>query len=396
MCESMSATRYLLIVLAIVSSFTLCAENYLQTNWESQSIIPKNNAAQFTNELQLDLLMQSNNSSINLHNQIYLSDAKDLLDKNCSVIDNARITAYKKINEIIYSGGANIFVNSPTKMNMGNVIPVNEKHNVFIAGELSKQNYVGKLAVNWVHQNYKYNPMLPDVDSEDEFHYNAKLSADLGYGFSADAAYKYNDNNQNHLSYDYYTMQTGLNYKAKLGYSVDMSVGSSYQNTFGNNNYGYNQEWRNEFCQTARISYRPMPAFQGSLSIINRTLYDEGVGEWYLLSNLIRLQGKYTLDNDMSFRSYVLGGIKVSEENKTSCYFMESQYPLVENTYIHTESSFSPQNPDLDMPGTYGSVGLGLVYYLNTLSSIEIKDLYNSYEQGDYEHTISMNLEMIF
>jgi len=211
-------------------------------------------------------------------------------------------------------------------------------------------------------------------------YYNGELSYQFIKDMSVSASFY--SKNENEDIYDHNRFALGLRYEHIMDYFKWIDIQSEW---------AWNQsdiiEHKNQLTTQARFKYRMGTNLNAFVSAYNHLVYDNSEHEFLLAANYLRAQLKYSLDYDQNAESYLLAGVKYSEENYASAFFAEIKNHIGYNIYC----SYGYQYKQVII----NTHTLQLMWYFNPLSYV-----YYSYQlvnDNDFDTKYNtMNVGMLW
>lgn len=164
----------------------------------------------------------------------------------------------------------------------------------------------------------------------------------LGYAVSDDiqisagSTYTQNDNS---TMFNHNATWLNLEYGTKLMGGLNLQTQGQIQYRDGDwvDSYAKYQYVMNVRAQ----QYLPL-GLSGYIQFTSRTCSDEDFGQWYLISNYLRTQMKYSLGYDPN--SYVAIGGKYAPENEANAFFAETDVNIYHGIYLGASTTLNPDN----------------------------------------------------
>lgn len=201
--------------------------------------------------------------------------------------------------------------------------------------------------------------------------------------------------------YDFIHYGLGLAYERKFNFSNMLDASTQYDRM---NSDAYASEKDHYVTSQLRYTHRMGTNLTAFVSVINRSVYIEDEHSMFLVSNVVRLQARYSLKKDINGDSYVIAGWKHSPENKTSLVFGEFNYPVSAKVYVNVTDKYSPSYL-LDDHGVKGTcneneTGLGLNFYFTPWQMVYVSDLFSVIGKKGLnptnQHLISFGTKLVF
>lgn len=149
-----------------------------------------------------------------------------------------------------------------------------------------------------------------------------------------------------------------------------------------------NDDQRNQFYTELRYVKRFGFNLSGFVSYKNYSCYDTDTREFLRISNLIRMQGKYSYKTDNFRDSFLLAGVKLNPENDGTLVFVEWGHNIWSSLFVDIGSKIA-----LDLYTQY----LGkLEYFLGSNKSIWMQTEMTDYENYHFQNLISVGTTIIF
>jgi hypothetical protein len=208
----------------------------------------------------------------------------------------------------------------------------------------------------------------------DELFLNANVQVPITSYFSliTDVYAKHDDTDK---YFDFTRYGIGLAFDRKFDFFHMLNASFQYDR---NNSNAYSQEKDNYFTSQLRYTHRIGTSLTAFISIINRSVHSEHNEGFLLISNVVRIQARYSFKNDINGDSYIILGGKLSPENKTSLVFAEFNYPIIPKLYANVMDKYSPTylyvNQGAKETAQENETSLGLNYYFTPWQMVYIMD----------------------
>ncbi|HNX01871.1 MAG TPA: hypothetical protein PLE74_03625 [Candidatus Cloacimonadota bacterium] len=208
-----------------------------------------------------------------------------------------------------------------------------------------------------------------------------------------------NDNTDSYYNMTQYGLALAFENKFDFFHMLDASVQYDRMNS-----HAYSNEKDNYFTSQMRYTHRIGNNFTAFLSYINRTVYSEDEQSMLLISNALRVQARYSLNNDINGDAYVICGGKYSPEQKTSVAFAEFNYPVIQNLYVNVNDKYSPtyvyESHDLKDVRHENEAGIGFNYYFTPWQLVYVSDLFSTINakgiSSSNQHLITLGAKLVF
>ncbi len=149
------------------------------------------------------------------------------------------------------------------------------------------------------------------------------------------------------------------------------------------------KESRNLFTGQLRYQHKLGTQLYGYIGFISNSCADGNLEDFYLISNQVRTQLKYTAGYDPTQSSYLLAGAKYSPQHHANAWFSETQFKLVKGCYGMAGIKVQP-----DLPNHYQG---RLSWYWNSASDIYLDYQNTQYEHGKRaKHNLGLGTQIIF
>lgn len=203
---------------------------------------------------------------------------------------------------------------------------------------------------------------------------------------------------------DYYDMTQyglGLAFEKKFDFFHMIDASVQYERM---NSDAYPSELNHHVTSQMRYTHRIGNNFTAFLSCINNSVYSEDDETMLLISNVLRLQARYSLSKDINGDAYVICGGKLSQENRTSVAFAEFNYPIISNLYVNVTDKYSPtyayESHDFKDLRHENEAGLGFNYYFTPLQMVYVSDSFSLIGKKGMtptnQHLLSLGARLVF
>jgi len=220
---------------------------------------------------------------------------------------------------------------------------------------------------------------------ENDIYTSAKISYEINNLFNLFVSGYYKDDLNEYDLFNHTKFGVGLNYFKKYDFFNFLNANFTY---FHNDSERISDEKTHYFLTKMRYTKRIGTSLAGFVSYINRSCYDSEQNKLLRISNMLRIQAKYSYRLDTFMDSYVLAGIKINPENKGSLIFSELNQYIYKNFFGLLSIKYADE--------LFYAFSSGFEYYLSPVKSFWIKNEFTDFNKSPTHNIIFIGSTVLF
>jgi len=403
--------KKLLIILSLLLMVNLISAGI--TNWSDlafQNFSSKNNSNfgfNWKHEIETDL---NSNLTLNFKNELFYSQKNDEFPADYShnnEMKNSYFTNYSTL-KMLYSTDlqylklqySNRWFNADDTRflinpGIGDHIRKNMIHNFDLQYKANMNKFSFSYFGKYRNLNYEQLDLENEIlrtDSQDDQiqnEYDLYNSADISYSVNQNLKlftelYYKNDLNAAGL-YDQINLGGGVEYDNIINLFSSINARVRYYNNISDK---INNEQDHNVVTQLRYTRRFLSGISGFVSYVNRSCYDNETAQVYRVSNMLKVQAKYSYAMEHLNMSYLLLGFKFNPENDGTLGFIEHNQYIFKDIYSTASIKYS-----LDL---FTSYSLKCEYFINSLQSFWVKNEYTHFYDIQKQNLIFFGSSLIF
>lgn len=222
---------------------------------------------------------------------------------------------------------------------------------------------------------------IPTQRDENFFNAQAKINT-VPYLFLLANAYSKHDNTDDYFDLTHYGFGVAFDRRFDFFHMLDASVQYDRMKSDKYSKDPISKDERENYVTSQlRYTHRVGNNLTAFVSYINRSVYSKDQESMLLISNMVRLQARYSFANDLNGDSYIIIGGKLSQENKTSLVFGEFNYPVIPKLYVNMTDKYSPtylyDNAGVKETAHENEVSVGLNFYFTPWQLVYVSDTFS-------------------